>query len=153
MLDFARLVTFIYYSKSSVTFNNIKKQLLSLSSIFEDDDLILVQDKECTTPGSFYGAVANSIKPTEKDFIKTLKETTKLVAEANLNTPKTIFVICGRFQKEYFDIVEQFKQINDSKLYPAHLVCFQTSESPIHKEILYTDNLNTEIKNILEQQC
>jgi len=70
-------------------------------SAFESDDVAVVQGEYCQGPGEITACVANSMRlVNDSDFADMVKAVTKTIGEAEINSPKVVFVICDTFSPE-----------------------------------------------------
>jgi len=128
MLDLNRLVGFIFHSSSPVRFEEIKQSLLKISSDFETDDVAVILGNNCHGPGEITGAIANAIRLlNDEDFVNMTKAVVKSVGEAELNSPKVVFIISDDFSLEMKRTIKKLSRLNATYDYEAQIHTLQVS--------------------------
>jgi hypothetical protein len=158
MLDLNRVIGFVFYSRSSVFFRDVKQVLLPLTAGFEPDDVAIVFDDFCQGSGPITAAVANSKRlESEEDFILTIKAITKEIGAAEVNSPKHVFIISDEFGDELKRTIVKLHRINATYDYPAIIKPIQVHPSKICEDsdvkltvVAHVDDLQKEVKRELE---
>lgn len=158
MLDLNRVIGFLFHSRSSVFFRDVKEALLPITASFEPDDVAIVFDDFCQGSGPITAAIANSKwQPSEDDFIANVKAVIKEVGAAEVNSPKHVFVVSDEFSDELQRTMVKLHRINETFDYPAMIKPIQvhlsaTCEDANVKLTIVSDiqGLRDEISRALE---
>jgi len=159
MLDLNRLIGLIYHSSSPVVFKAIKDGLAEVTVSFDDDDVVVVQGDYCQGAGEATAYVANSLRlVNEADFANMTKAVVKAIGEAEINSPKVVFIISDCLSDEMdhtFDKMQRLNQVYDyeSALYflqiNKHSTCRHTKSQCIVVDDV--EAMVEEVQQILEE--
>ena len=159
MLDLNRLIGFVYHSSSAVTFKAIKDGLVEVTPSFDVDDVALVQGDYCQGSGEVTAYVANSGRLTnDADFVDMTKAVVKTIGEAEINSPKAVFVVSDRLTPELDHTFNKMRRLNRTYDYESalhflildkHLICRQTkSQCTVLDD---TRAMVAEVQRVLEE--
>jgi hypothetical protein len=159
MLDMNRLFGFVFYSDSIRTHNEIKKVLVEFVLTLEPDDAAVTMGEFGQGVGLITSQLINGERSVnEADFINMSKAVCKAIGEAEINSPKYVFVISDRFSEEMAFTIYKMTTLNETYSYAPRLQFIQlnpavTPESSDPRWLVVSDarQLKSEIERIVKE--
>ncbi len=159
MIDINRLIGFVFYSNSYVTFQRIRESLVQMAKHFDIDDVAVILGEFCHGIGPITAGLANATAlGNGEDFIEEIKATVKEIGSVEMDEPKIIFVISDHYSEKCQRNIRKMHKMNEQFGYNAQISVLQISGgSGSEKELPRifvddTEELVKEIKRVLGEQ-
>lgn len=159
MLDLHRLIGFVWYSHSPVTFRQMKDSLRHVTQSLDEEDVTVVLGERYNGAAESAAAIANSKRLlNDEDFVNMTKATIKAIGAADLESPKLMFVLSDDFTSEMEHTINKMRKLNETYPFPVQLHFIQVSSTALcmsgqgQRTILSTlDDVTAEVSRLLEE--
>lgn len=116
MLDVNKLLSFHFFSKDVGRYQEIKKQLLKITTTLGSEDLMMYDEKIVIGPGPSTALIANSRHEDmiPRNLANDLKQSFKLIANTDLVCPKLMFVIIDSINDDLRKVQLKLQKMNEA---------------------------------------